>query len=201
VSDIEAQLAELIDAPARAPDDPRGRLWPFVVRLCTDDGISVLPEGMSWAKMVDGALAKPRAPVDRLVEVGSGTRIRAVNAFLDQNGLALTQMGGYDGQTLAGVISTSTHESGIAFPPFPDYVQSIDLIDGLGQRRRIEPSDGSPTPLASSGARGLAAGNRTDDWFTPPSADRCMGIVLSCVRGVRERFRLTERRERRAGRR
>ena len=54
---------------------------------------------------------------ERLARVGAGMRIRELNGRLDEAGLALSNMGGYDAQTVAGVISTSTHGSGIGFGP------------------------------------------------------------------------------------
>ena len=57
----------------------------------------------------------------------AGIRIKELNAHLDGIGLALQQMGGYDHQTIAGVMSTSTHGSGTGFGPLNDYVHSIDI--------------------------------------------------------------------------
>src|SRR5206468_9241699 len=49
------------------------------------------------------------AAPDTLFETQSGIRIRELNEALWAAGLGLVNMGGYDGQTVAGVISTSTH--------------------------------------------------------------------------------------------
>ena len=46
------------------------------------------------------------------MRVEAGMRLRELNRLLDDKGVALSQMGGYDAQTVAGVISTSTHGSG-----------------------------------------------------------------------------------------
>ena len=51
-------------------------------------------------------------------------------------------MGGYDGQTFAGVMSTATHGSGVAFGPLASFVRSIDLVAAGGVVHRIEPRDG-----------------------------------------------------------
>jgi FAD/FMN-containing dehydrogenase len=50
------------------------------------------------------ALDHVRQGVDtaRLLRVQGGTRVREVNELLDARGLALANMGGYDGQTLRG---------------------------------------------------------------------------------------------------
>ena len=48
-------------------------------------------------------------------------------------GLALINMGSYDGQTLAGVISTSTHGSGITLGSFPSAVEALIIVKADGQ--------------------------------------------------------------------
>jgi hypothetical protein len=111
---------------------------------------------------------------EHLVRVRGGTRIRDLNAALDARGLGLTNMGGYDGQAIAGVVATSTHGSGLAFGPFPDYVRSIDVVASGGEVVRIDRGD------EAFGAAVCAMG--------------CMGIIDSLVLEVRPRFWLHERR-------
>jgi FAD/FMN-containing dehydrogenase len=41
-------------------------------------------------------------------------------------------MGGYDGQTVAGAISTSTHGSGAGLGPLSDSVRSLDVVASGG---------------------------------------------------------------------
>ena len=62
-------------------------------------------------------------------------------------------MGGYDGQTIAGVISTSTHGSGIRFGPITDDVRSLDIVASGGALYRIEPADGITDPAAFAPSR------------------------------------------------
>jgi hypothetical protein len=78
-------------------------------------------------------LKNPNEP--RLVRVMSGIRIRDLNDYLDKNGLALFNMGGYDGQTIAGVMMTATHGSGLAYGPIADQAWY-----------RSSPPTASPTP-------------------------------------------------------
>ena len=47
-------------------------------------------------------------------------------------------MGGYDGQTVGGVISTATHGSGLRFGPITDDLRSLDVVTSGGDRHRIE---------------------------------------------------------------
>ena len=86
----------------------------------------------------------------------AGIRIKELNAWLDANGLALPQMGGYDHQTVAGVISTSTHGSGIEFGPLNDFVRSLDSSSAGGGVLRIERA-GGPTDRAAYEAHHGAA--------------------------------------------
>src|SRR3989441_2694434 len=80
----------------------------------------------------------------------AGIRLRELNAHLDAHGLALSNMGGYDGQTVAGVISTSTHGSGIGFGPLPEQIRSLDVVAGGGAgcpiQRSGEDTAGIPSP-------------------------------------------------------
>ena len=76
------------------------------------------------------------------MRVESGMRIRELNAHLDVARPRAANMGGYDGQTIAGVISTSTHGSGISFGPIADDVRSLDIVGAGGTMHRIEPPDG-----------------------------------------------------------
>ncbi|MFI5368377.1 MAG: FAD-binding protein, partial [Spirochaetia bacterium] len=75
-----------------------------------------------------------RSDVDSayLVRFPAGMRLREVNAELDSRNLALSNMGGYDAQTIAGVISTSTHGSGISYGPLSDQICSLDVVGGEG---------------------------------------------------------------------
>lgn len=64
----------------------------------------------------------------QMLKAGCGATVRDINTFLDRQDLSLWIMGGYDGQTIVGAVSTSTHGSGINYKPFPDYVQELTLL-------------------------------------------------------------------------
>src|SRR5581483_9422496 len=123
-----------------------------IVRAAEEQGVTVraVGSGHSWSDVAltrgfllrtDG-LAKPAADEPdflrpewsdrRLVRPEGGIRIKELNAYLDAHGLALSNMGGYDHQTIAGVISTSTHGSGITFGPLNDFARSIDIVAADG---------------------------------------------------------------------
>src|SRR5439155_19620504 len=90
----------------------------------------------------DGTLRPQHADAPPLVRVLGGTHIHQLNEQLRERGLALRNMGGYDAQTIAGVVSTSTHGSGLTFGPFPDMVRSLDLVIARGEKVRVEPAYG-----------------------------------------------------------
>jgi hypothetical protein len=128
------------------------------------------------------------------VRVRGGTHLRDLNAELDRRGLALPNMGGYDAQTLGGVVSTSTHGSGIAFGPFPDLVRSMDLVIAGGEVVRVEPVDGPTDPLRFSAVEGIPARLiQDDDTFDAAICGMgCLGLAYSLVIAVRDKFWLNE---------
>jgi len=89
------------------------------------------------------AMASPIA-IDRetlQVTVQGGMRLRAINAYLDNHGLAMISLGSIDSQTAAGVIATGTHGSGCNFPCLSAQVAKLELIDGRGERVTLTRGD------------------------------------------------------------
>jgi L-gulono-1,4-lactone dehydrogenase len=133
----------------------------------------------------------------RLVRAEAGIRIRELNSHLDREGSALSNMGGYDHQTVAGVMSTSTHGSGITFGPLNDFVRSLDLVAGDGRVHRIEPADG-PTDRAAFEAHHGAERTlvQSDEWFEAAVVGMgSMGIVCTAMLEVEPKYFLREVRE------
>jgi hypothetical protein len=173
--------------------------------------VRAVGSGHSWsdAALTGGFLLEPRGldqPLDlepelltaaargkTLVRVEAGMRIRELNKHLDGQGLALSQMGGYDGQTVAGVISTSTHGSGNEFGPLSDFVRSLDLVAGDGGVYRIEPDDG-PTDEDAYGQRYPERRLVKDDhWFRAAVVGiGCLGIVYAVVLEIEPEYWLEE---------
>ena len=133
----------------------------------------------------------------RLVRAEAGIRIKELNAYLDGRGLALSNMGGYDHQTVAGVISTSTHGSGMAFGPLNDFVRSLDLVAGDGRVHRIERADGPTDPAAYQARYGHRRTLvQSDDWFDAAAVGMgCMGVVVTAMLEVEPSYFLREVRE------
>jgi L-gulono-1,4-lactone dehydrogenase len=173
-----------------------------VVQDATGDGATVRAAGSlhSWsdAALTDGYLVMP----DRLCEpleftpglarVQSGMRIRELNEWLRTHGAALPNMGGFDGQTIAGVISTSTHGSGIEFGPLSDLVRSIDIVGAGGAVYRIEPRDG-PSEAAPSGYE-LVKDDLTFECARVGIG--CLGLIYAVAIEVIPSYLLTEKRVR-----
>jgi L-gulono-1,4-lactone dehydrogenase len=63
-----------------------------------------------------------------VVTVRSGTTLRALNAELDRFGLAMTNLGDIDAQTISGAISTGTHGTGAAFGGIATQVIGLELV-------------------------------------------------------------------------
>jgi L-gulono-1,4-lactone dehydrogenase len=179
-------------------------------------GIRAVGSGHSWSDvaLTDGLLVKPTGltrPLDlelevmrpgmadelgdgsRLVRMEAGMTIATLNSHLESLELALPNMGGFDGQTVAGVISTSTHGSGFEFGPLSDLVRSLDIVGSGGRVYRVERADG-PTDPGSYGARYPDRELVQDDrWFRAVVVGMgCMGLIHSVMLEVVPLYYLRE---------
>ncbi len=73
----------------------------------------------------------------RRVRVQAGIKLKDLIALLERRGLALANLGSIAEQSLAGAISTGTHGTGIAYRCLADQVESLSLVDGRGDVRRL----------------------------------------------------------------
>jgi hypothetical protein len=158
------------------------------------DGYLVEPDELGGLAPLDDGTLRDEARGQPLARVRAGTHLRDLNAALDSEGLALPNMGGYDAQTIAGVVSTSTHGSGLSWGPFPDMVRSLDIVVAHGEVLRVEPRDGPTDPAAFASRFGAERRLIQNDHTF--SAVVCgmgsMGLLHSLVIEVRERFWLNE---------
>jgi hypothetical protein len=167
-------------------------------KVAASNGAYVHPEGMRCLEPAagDGTLRAdlPEAFGNNLFRIGSGTVIREINDTLwERYGKAFGALGGYDGQTLGGVLPTGTHGSILSHGPLAEMVRSLDLVTGTGESLRVEPKDG-PTDLA---AFALSHPNarliQEDDVFEAVLIHiGTMGVVRSLVVETRDCFYLTE---------
>lgn len=165
------------------------------------DGVLVKPDGLAGRLELEPHLlqAEETDPVTgmTLVRVKSGTTIAQLNAYLHERELALPNMGGFDGQTIAGVISTSTHGSGIEFGPLSDLIRSLDVVGSGGTVYRIEPGVGPTNPDAYQAAYPEHKLKQDDRWFHAVVVGMgCMGLIHSVILTAQPMYYLREQRTR-----
>ncbi len=156
-------------------------------------GFLIEPGGLARPLQLEPELLRPGVDPGGLARCEAGIRLRELNRHLDGEGRALLQMGGYDGQTVAGVLSTSTHGSGIGLGPICDFVRSLDLVGSGGRLWRIEPSDGPTEPAAFADRYPDRRLVQEDRWFDAARVGiGCMGVIYSATVEVGERYWLRE---------
>jgi hypothetical protein len=157
-------------------------------------GFLVRPGGMRSTLDLEDDLLRPRGEAaPPLVRVGAGMRIRELNSHLRARGLSLPNMGGYDGQTIAGATSTSTHGSGATFGPLSDLIESVDIVGAHGIVYRIERPDGPTDPAAYRRAHPDRVLIQDDRWFDAVSVGLgSMGVIHSMMLKVRPAHYLRE---------
>ncbi|MBY6676700.1 FAD-binding protein [Rhodococcus sp. BP-332] len=111
------------------------------------DGVLVALDHLTG---IEGVAAGPDGTTD--VTVRAGTRLHTLNDLLHARGLALTNMGDIDVQTLAGAISTGTHGTGARFAGLSAHVVGARLV--LADGTEVTVSDG---PLFECARLGLGA--------------------------------------------
>jgi len=116
-----------------------------ILRTADDDGMTVKAVGSGHsftpAAVTDGVLIKPDGltrlkQIDReagLVTVESGMPLHQLNALLAENGMALTNMGDIQVQTVAGAIGTGTHGTGRASGSIAAQVAALELVLANGE--------------------------------------------------------------------
>jgi len=186
---------------------------------------AVPKDGFNDLKDVVGKLSQPDAwvrddppasaydedrsrPIDtgHLIRLGAGTVLKTLNrAVLPPEGLALPNMGSWDGQTLAGAINTATHGTGLELGSLADLVRSVEILvvpksptanEPLVRMLRIEPADGITDPVAF--AKDAHSHDMTliqdDDLFHSVVVGYgSMGIVYAYTIECQEAFWLRER--------
>jgi FAD/FMN-containing dehydrogenase len=164
------------------------------------DGVLVALRGLDRVAPVETDTLGDCVSPAMLVRAEAGVTIRALNRALFGMGQALVNMGGYDGQTLSGALSTGTHGSGIGLGPLSDMVRSVDLVGEGGKTRRIEPTTGlsSPAKHAAKYGNEIELIQDDDTFHSVVVALGSLGVVCSFVIEVRASYLLAEHREVRA---
>ena len=157
---------------------PSGRAYPESIEeiaatvkevVARGTGIRVLGAGHSFSPLAatDGlhvSLERYRGlvstdPEARTAVVRGGTWLYELGVQLAQAGLAQSNLGDIDRQSLAGAISTGTHGTGSALQTIAGQIRGITLVDGTGGVRTIGPENPDLLNAAriSLGALGILA--------------------------------------------
>ena len=128
------------------------RSWAFYSDVALTDDFLLVPKGLERLLPLEAStLREPFASSHPYyVRAAGDSTLRFLNGELDKRGLALENMGGWDAQTIAGVMMTATHGSGLAFGPIASQVVSLQVVVEQGELLPIEPDRGITDPRASS---------------------------------------------------
>jgi FAD/FMN-containing dehydrogenase len=141
----------------------------------------------------------------RLYRVEAGITVAALNERLAADGLALPNMGTYDGQRIIGALSTGTHGTGSRQGPLADLVAAIDVLtvesDGAGAPQlrfvRFESPAGLSNPAVlgqDPSEQGLVLEPDPDLLHAAVVSMGCFGLVYAVTLRVRDAFWLLEER-------
>jgi len=158
------------------------------------DGIVVETHQLDSVLELYPVTLKSPGDASSLIHVEAGITIQSLNAILDARGQALLNMGGFDGQTLAGVISTSTHGSGIGLGSFPSFVAALVVLAADGSVLQIEPTNGISDPGHFAEVYGTQRVLRQDDQLFNATivAVGSAGIIYAAILRVTQKYWLSE---------
>jgi FAD/FMN-containing dehydrogenase len=171
------------------PDDTRT----VVVRV---DGINqILLDRPEWRREVVGP--------DPHALVGAGITVCQLNEALWSKGLALETQGSFDGQTLAGAISTGTHGAGAEYGAIADSVAAVVVVTctrdesgrGTWEILQVEPDGGITDPAKFATTRWgvawrLVQDSRLFEALIVPLGT--LGVIVGYVMRVRSAYFLRE---------
>ena len=157
------------------------------------DGYLVKPDRLGGLLALDDGTLSADAHGRRLVRVLGGTHLHALNAALDRAGLALPNMGGYDAQTIAGVVATSTHGTGLRWGPFPDLCARSTSSSPAARWCASSRPTARPIRAVRRRLRRRAPADPGRRTFAAAACGiGCLGLIHSLVIEVREKFWLNE---------
>jgi L-gulono-1,4-lactone dehydrogenase len=164
----------------------------------TDDYL-LSPLGLGRALPLDRSELREDASAGNYARVEAGIRLRDLNAHLDRHGTALTNMGGYDAQTIVGAATTGTHGSGLHYGPIASQIVSLELVTSGGKVLKVEPENGItgafPGFVRTPTGNVPAELKRDTALFNALTVSLgCMGIVYAVVLEVVPSFWLREKR-------
>ena len=113
--------------------------------IAATDGVQVDLGALDGVWAVDG----------NRVTLGAGTNLYQLPALLDPLGLALTNMGDIDRQTIAGATSTGTHGTGALFGGLATQIRALTLVTAAGELLHVSETENAE--LLPAAALGLGA--------------------------------------------
>jgi FAD-linked oxidoreductase len=111
------------------------------------DGTLLVLDGLAALLEADAASG--------LVRVQAGMTLHALSAALAGRGLALTNLGDVDAQTVAGAIATATHGTGAGLPNLSADVVALELVTADGAVREIDSGDELAAARVALGTLGV----------------------------------------------
>lgn len=137
-----------------------------------------------------------RSGTTRLVHVEAGIVLFDLNRRLHDMRLAMLTLGGSQGQTLAGALSTSTHGGDVGQTPLADVVRAVHLVTEDGQEMWVESASDPLTTDARLRPKFACPDGQIirDDELLQAlqvSVGR-FGVIYSYVLEVRPKFNLLE---------
>ncbi len=130
LSDIAAIVKEAALAGKKIRVVGAGHSWSAVA--CTDDYMINLDR---CDKVI--SIDKDK----KQIRVQAGIRLKQLNKILEENGLALVNLGSVSEQSIAGATATGTHGTGIGFQILSSAIIAVRVINANGED--IEITDGS----------------------------------------------------------
>lgn len=202
-----ANIGEIVAAIKRTEQDNQqvkmtGSAASFSDVAITGDG-KYLMEPKKLNKPLTLRTEQLKGDVDssKLVRVMSGMKISQLNQYLEGRGLGFPNVGGWDGQTLAGVMMTATHGSGLDYGPMETFIKSMQVVVNGGQVLQIEPTNGITDPEKFNATVNEDSSIpmtliQDDDTFNAMKVSLgSMGVVYSLTMEATDFFWIRERRE------
>lgn len=188
LKDVMQQGAQL-NCPVRAVGS--GHSWSDAALT---DGIVIETHAMASAIDIDEDVLRNPADAATLFQVEAGITIKQLNTLLDGRDLALINMGGYDGQTLAGVISTSTHGSGLSLGSLSSFVEALVVVTADGEVLQIEKQKGISDPAKFAAKYAQQRQLRQDDQLfnAVVVGVGCLGVIYAVILRITSKYWLTE---------
>jgi L-gulono-1,4-lactone dehydrogenase len=163
--------------------------------ICLNKDFIILPENLSGELPLEETLLNNTEDFKTLVRIKSGTTIRTLNQLLEKKGLALPYLGGFDGQTIAGVNATSTHGSAVNHGPIYETILSYDIVGSEGKVYRIERTKGITNIMAFKLKHPSFILIQDDHYYNAVSVNvGCLGVIYSVMIKTVSSFWLKEER-------